>query len=473
MALRIAQSIVKGIRPSDRRPGLRDPILPGELGADRFAPGYTLVINKETMPEEVVQHITSIDYEDNEELYDQMTIRLEGFFEDKELGEDIPIPEWVQKSTLFSEGNIVWVFMGYGIGGQELIGGGEIVRREFDYGENPSCQIVCYEPLHRMANVFAEKAITYKGMRSSDIVKNIARKSVYSGEIGALFNVEFIDRLPIFTPKAEVQKKGESDYAFLKRMADVRGWHLYTKFDTAKNKFNLFYGPDVDKQQEMFRYEYRPRGNFLPEDQLLSFKPTINTIDQNTEVEITTVDEKKKKGRKSKQKYQGFADGRLVTNRKFAGDNTDFKNKELQNPTRYRFEIFGVSKKIVANRPFKSETEIKKFIINWARETIKNFIVGNGSVAGNERLQARTTHIFMGLGDTFSGTETKPAKWYLTKVKHKIDSSGYSTSFDARKVIDWIPNDDIVASIPASVSEREREKKAGRITSIVQSGLGG
>lgn len=469
MAIRIAQRIEKGILPTLRRPGLRDPILPFFPGGDRYSPNYILVINGETVPEQVVQHIVEVDYEDNEELFDQMRITLKGFYSDSVLNEEIPIPQWVQSSTLFSEGNIMWVFMGYA-GNVELIGGVEIVKREFTYSKEPQCVITGYEPLHRMANTSNEKAITYKGMRSSDIVKKIGRKSEYSGAIGALFDVSLIERLPIFTPEAEVQKKGESDYAFLKRMADVRGWQLYTRFDSRNNKFKLFYGPDVDKQEGIFRYIYSPKEPVYPEDNLLEFVPTINVIDQNTNVEITSVDEKRKKKVGSKQEYTKFADGKLVKSRKFAGGNTDFQQGELQNPTTYRFEAFGVSKKIIANRPFKSEAEVKKFIINWARETIKNFITATGKVAGNETLQSRQTHYFFGLGETFSGTETKPAKWYISKINHKMSAGGgemvYENNFDCRKVIDYLPNDDIRANIPAGLASAEASKKASRLSFI-------
>ena len=471
MAIKIAQTITRGIKPLDRRSGLRDSVLSGLFGSDRFSPNYILVVNGETMPDEVTQHIVDIEYEDNEELFDQIKITLKGWKQDGVFGRDIPVPEWIQKETIFSEGNLVWVFMGYG-GQERLIGGGEIVRREFNYGAEPSCDVICYEPLHRMAGEFAEKAIVYKGMRSSDIVKKIARKGVYSGAIGALFDVSNIDRLPIVTPRAEVQKRGESDYAFLKRMADVRGWHLFTRFDERKRKFALFYGPDVDKQEELFRYEYNPREDLLPEDTLLSFKPEINIIDQNSEVEISSFNEKKKKNVQSKQKYTGLADGKLTLNRKFTSGNTDFKNTQLQNPTEYRVRAFGISKKVVTNRPFKDDAEAKKFIINWARETIKNFITGNGRISGNEVFQSRQAHIFMGLGETFSGTESKPAKWYLTKVVHKISvgsSTVYSTEFDCRKVIDWIPNDDIQLNVPALQSAKEAASKQGRLTSIANS----
>lgn len=471
MAATVAQDIEKGIKPTTRLAGLRDPAEQNGVGGDRFAPIYDVIISGHSLPNELMQHIVSVEYEDNEELFDQIKITLNGFFDDPKTGRTISICEWALSDPTFSEGNLVWVMMGYW-GNPRLLGGGEIVKREFSYGPNPTVTIIAYEPLHRMAQVFADDAKVYPKMRSSDIVKVIAQKVEYSGQFGALFNTEYIDKLPIFTPKAEVQKRGESDYAFLKRMADVRGWHLYTRFDLKKKKFNLYYGPDVDKQETIFRYEYNPPQEEYPEDTILTFTPTLTTIDQNTEVQVTSVNEKKKKKVEQKRKYVPYADGKKPISRTLSGTNTSFKETQLQNPVAYRFKIFGVSKRILAKRPFKDESEVKKFVIKWARETIKNFITGSLSVAGNEWLQSRQNIYLFGLGTSFSGSEGHPAKWYITKITHKIEVSGgliYSSSADVRMVVDWLPDDDLVANPAAIKTEKDKAAKFKRVTGIFNS----
>mgnify|MGYP001573611818 FL=1 len=468
----ITQDIEKGTKPTRRLAGLRDPAEPNGKGGDRFAPVYDLVINGKGITEQVRGHITSVEYEDNEELFDQIKITLTGFFDGPKTGRTISVCEWALSDETFSEGNIIWVMMGYR-GQSNLVGAGEIVKREFDYSQNPTMTVICYEPLHRMAQVFADDAKSFPKMRSSDIVKKIAQKDEYGkSRIGALFNTDYIDRLPIFTTKAEVQKRGESDYAFIKRMADVRGWHLYTRFDLKKKKFNLYYGPDVDKQETIFRYEYNPPQEEYPEDTILSFKPTITTIDQNTEVQLISVNEKKKKKVEQGRKYIPYADGAKPISRTLSGSNNSFKETQLQNPVAYRFQIFGVSKRILAKRPFKDEKEVKNFIINWARLTIKNFITGSLEVAGNEYIQSRQNIFLMGLGITFSDSEGHPAKWYVTKVTHKMEVSGsliYSSNAEVRKVIDWLPEGDLVANPAAIKTEKDKAAKFKRVTGIYNS----
>ena len=264
-----------------------------------------------------------------------------------------------------------------------------------------------------------------------------------------------------------MQKFEESDYAFVKRLAEVRGWQLYTRFDEITKKFALFYGPDSDKQEAVFRYEYNNR-NLLAEDTLQSFKPTINAIDQQSEIKIVSVDEKRKKKLEHAPKYNSLADGRSPIARKFTDRNTDFKKNELKNPTAYRFQAFGLNRRIIATRPFKDENEVKKFVIQWARANIKNFITGTGEVVGNEDIQSRQSHYFFGLGETFSGTDAHPARWYLSKVTHTMSrASGglaYITKFDARKVIDFLPDDDIVANPP--VQDTQKKQKASKFNPV-------
>lgn len=472
MALRIASSTLdKGIAPTRRRPGLRDSFTTGELGADRFGPQYTIIINGKVLPDSIKSFVETVEYEDNEELFDVLKITLKGMIDDSKDGYTKPIPEWVAESTVFAEGNIIWVSMGYA-GFQRVVGGGEIVKREFDYsGSEPSVTIICYEPIHRMANTFAEKQISYKKARSSEIVKQIGRK--YSGVLGALFDVSKIARLPIFTPNAEAQKFEESDYAFIKRMAEVRGWHIYTRFDDKTKRFFLFYGPDVDKQEAIFRYTYNDR-NILVEDALLEFKPTINTIDQHSEIKIVSVDEKRKKKLSHAPKYNVVGKGGDKINRKFTDGNTEFKANTLNNPVAYRFQAFGLNRRIIATRPFKDENEVKKFVIQWARNNIKNFITGSGSVVGNEDLKSRQTHYFAGLGHTFSGTRNKPEKWYLSKVVHTMSRAAgglaYTSKFDCRKVIDFLPDDDIAAN--PQVQENQKLQKYNSVVAVEARKLG-
>lgn len=443
----IGISFGNAILPSTRVPGLRDPLFPGMSGADRFAPAFQLVVNGAVMPERITARIESVEYEDNEELFDQLKIVLKGFIYDDEVGRDVPIPEWVQSTTIFSEGNIVWLRLGYNATLQ-LVGGAEIVKREFAYGSNPKATIIAYEPLHRMANQWAEKAIAYKGKLSATIVKELGQKSEYSGVIGALFDTSNIKKLPAFTPRAEVQKAQESDYHFIKRMALVRGWQFYTRFDEESKKFALFYGPDVDQQDSVFKYTYNPLHELLlGEDTIIEITPEVNLIDQSTEIEIISFNEKTGKRIGHKAKYVPLEDGAAAVNRKFTQSNINFENSELKNPTYYRFSAFGNNKRLVTDRPFKNEGEAKKFIINWARQTIKNFITCRGKVVGNEFIQSRQIHFFLGLGLTFSGSQLKPAKWYLTKVIHKISGGGgdlvYTTEFEARKTVEWLPDSDL------------------------------
>lgn len=460
-------SVQSGIAPTKRRSGLRDSPI-GKGFNERFAPNFTLTVNGIVLPESITRRITSITYEDNEDLFDQMVIKVEGFIKisDTENAFDastpgttreIPIPTYLVDEPWFSEGNIIWLRAGYG-GELRLIGGGQVVKRTFNYSATPSCTITCYEPLHLMASEQAKQSITYEGMLSSTIVKRVAQKSVYTAtKIGALFDITQIKKLPAFSPKAEIQRKGESDWAFLKRLADIRGWHLFSRFEvrSGSGRFVLRYGPDVDSQKVVFRYEFNNKIAY-PEDCILSFSPQINLIDQNAEVEIIAFDDTKKKEVRSKQNFQELVTFKEAQNRKLSAGKTDLKASELKNPQSYRVNAFGKSLKLVTKKPFKDEKEIKKYIINLAREQMKTFITGRCVVPGNEALQSRQTIIFAGLGETLSGTETKPAKWYISKCTHKLGGAAgslvYSNDLEVRKTVTFLPTNDLGTDLTESGS---------------------
>lgn len=449
-SLKLAQDITRGLRPSARYGQLLDSPVGRGTGSDRYLPKYVLVVNGTTLDSGITDFISSITFEDNDDLFNEMKVELSGKVFDPKTGKDTPIPNWVQASTIFSEGNIMWVYMGYGFN-LRLVGGAEIVKREFKYGEQPGCTVTGYDPLHRMGAEQNEEAKTYKGLRASEIAKSVARKSAYSGTIGALFSTDLIKTLPIFTPRAEVQKLNESDYTFLKRMADVRGWRLYSTFDATAKKFQLYFGPDSDKQDAVFRYEYN-RIDLLPEDKVLDFDPEITVIDQHAEIKIVTIDETRKKKVSHSVTYNTINVGG-TSDRKLQGQQTDFQPGELKNGFRYRFKAFGFNRKIHTNRPFKDEQEAKKYVIQWARHNVKNFITGKGKIVGNESVQARQMLLCMGLGETFSGTESTPAKWYLNKVKHSFKRNAgqlvFETTFDCRKVIDFLPDDELSLNLPS------------------------
>jgi len=467
-----------------------------KIPSDRFnsnpgskhAPGYSLRIFSKKTPfldfftssedtifgsagqneilESIRQKITTVEYEDNEILYDQLKITFRGSLLDS-TGVQVPVPEFIMREDLFEEGTIISLKGGYGTSFNS-IGAAEVIKREFNYSDDPSCTVIAYEPLHRMAQESEENLRIYTGLRAAQIVQNIGRRAAYNGPFGALFTVHKINPLlPIFTRRAERQKAGESDYQFVDRMARVRGWDFFTRFDDKTNKFDLQFGPNLDDKDAKYRYEYGSLGEYRPlvfqEDRLLNFTPMINVIDQNTSINIVSMNPKEKKKIES---------GNVFNEKTGAFDNAEDLAEKKRDPSKYRADLFGESKVIVANKPFKNEAEVKKFVVRWAREKIKNFITGSGRVMGNEFLQTRTNQEFGGLGISFSGTFTNPATWYLTKVKHIFSSSSgltYETSFDARRAIDWIPGDIFGSELIVNLHEAEKKKKTTQFNIITAS----
>lgn len=459
-------NLKKGFKPSARIVGFTDSYL--NSSGLRYAPEHLLVINGVDIVDHVdfaiEENIEEIVYEDHEQLFDQLTIKLVGRVSDPVSQRSIPIPEFVADSTLFSEGNIIWLYGGYG-GELQLIGGAEIVKREFIYGNNPSCTIIAYEPTYRMANVAPDHEDKRRWARrgsTTSMVKEIAKKPEYkSSVIGPLFDSSKIEDLPPVTKEVEVQKVGQSDFEFIRDLAAARGYNFYSRFDSATKRFTLYYGPDEDKKDIIYRYEYNNQ-NLLPEDQVIDFVPTINAIDQHSELHVIGLQDYKKETATSKQAYPTAADAKRQPNTLLLPKKESTPAKPIVNTAVYMLNIFGVSKKIIADRPFEDKQELKQFAVKWAREHIKQYITGTGKVWGNETLQSRMVISIMGLGKRLSGIDANPVRWYLTKVVHRFHKTeGYKCDFDCRQVIDWIPEDDIKASpVPKQVSKSKKNAQS-------------
>ena len=82
---------------------------------------------------------------------------------------------------------------------------------------------------------------------------------------------------------------------------------------------------------------------------------------------------------------------------------------------------------VVIDAPVTSEEEAKKFAIARLTEVAYEFITGSGQVIGIPELRPGDNVELTNLGSRFSG------RYYVKKVEHTLNDSGYTTRFDVRK----------------------------------------
>lgn len=414
---------------------------------DPFAPSYELLLrggrgaNPVLLNDNVKQYIESIEYEDNAEQFDKLTITFTSQI-DKNGGGSI---NSLIDSKLFSEGTNIEVRLGYG-NSLMTVGAAEIVSIEPDFPEDgpPTFTLVCYDIMNRMARSRPKSGVSYKGFRDSQIASIIGSRNGFI--IDKTDSISYANILKTSGVFDRVQKKGLSDYEFLKKVADINGFDLFCKFDPILGKYILYFRPaGFEKQKEVFLFAYN-EGDLAYQNTLLSFTPKKNTFDQGTDFEIFVLKNKEIGGSKLQfiDKFRNKEQKQLIeaNETRFTGGNigaNDGKKKPNSDGIQVAFKAHGQSFRFPKHKRFKDEKEARKSIEEFIRRQKENFITAEGRLIGVEALQARQIHKFEGVSEQFSG------KYFLTSVTHTMSlSEGYYTSFSARKMI----NDIVVQPSP-------------------------
>lgn len=422
---------------------------------DPFAPNYELLVrggrgaSPVTITDSVKQFIESIEYEDNADQFDKLTITMASQLDANGGGSVNSLID----SKLFTEGTIVEVRMGYG-SSLMTVGAAEIVSIEPDFPESgpPTLQLIGYDYLNRMARKKPRGGKNFANSTDSQIVETIGTSNG--------FVVKNIERTSGTFQRN--QKKGQSDYEFLKKISDINGYDFFSRFDPKSGKFILHFQPSgFENKKEVFVFVYN-EGDLAYQNTLLSFAPKQMTFDQGTDFEIFVLKDKEVGQSKFQfiDKFDNKAQKRIVdlNNNRFTGGNVGKnggKKVADSNGLEYAFKAHGQSFRFPKNKRFKNEKEARKSIEEFIKRQKENFILADGKIIGVEALQSRQIHKFEGVSEQFSG------KYFLTKVVHRMDKQdGYFTDISARKLIT-----DVVVQpspkIPLSSVGKKLKKIAG------------
>ncbi|MBO0871477.1 MAG: phage late control D family protein, partial [Micromonosporaceae bacterium] len=85
---------------------------------------------------------------------------------------------------------------------------------------------------------------------------------------------------------------------------------------------------------------------------------------------------------------------------------------------------------VVIDAPVESDQEAKDLATSLLRERAYEFITATGRIAGLPELQPADNLQIFGLGRRFSGS------YYVKRVEHTLNSSGFFTDFTARRIFD-------------------------------------
>jgi phage protein D len=200
-------------------------------------------------------------------------------------------------------------------------------------------------------------------------------------------------------PHAQIEQNQESDWEFLKKLAERNHFELYVD----ENGVLHFEEPN-DRSTAVARL---PWG-----EGLLSFKPEANLAGQITRVEVYGWDRNRKEpivGVARAGEESGL-DGRSAGQRlaRFVRDSSKQPTLRLRQPVFTQSEA----------------DERARAALN---ERAKEFLTGDAETIGLPELRPDRTVRLDGLGDPFSKT------YYIQQATHKIDGNGYRTRFKVKE----------------------------------------
>jgi len=258
-----------------------------------------------------------------------------------------------------------------------------------------------------------EEGRSFVDMSHSSMVEEIAGKWGLEVEIDATTKKETL-----------VQKKGTSDFKFIKGLANLNDRDFWIDWDKDMKAWTLHWKRPSRNQSKVYTFTYRSDVGTL-----LNFEPQYGMRQDITELKVMYYDLNDKEWRSVDLVEKG---GDVADPRLFQGSGDDV-TEELDNAASIRIVAAGHSIDVVPDRILHTAEEATTFAEAWFRARKDGFLVGRGSVIGLESLKPRQVHKLDGLGNRFSGG------YYFTSVKHEFAGGGYKCRFVANK--EMIPTD--------------------------------
>jgi phage protein D len=409
---------------------------------DDLVPGYDLTIsgrdasNATQLWSAIRPLIASVTFEDDEEVSSQIEIKV---INQAETSPGQPV-NWraVIDSKAFTEGNDLDLFMGYG-GERVFMDRCRIVKwlPIFEPTGPTEFTIRAHDGRHQMqlGNQFKsgqkkKKRKTFYTRQSDDqIVKQIAKKYGYGADTdtpkvkkkavkGAGGKVQHV--FP-----TRVQGGEQTDWDFLRKLADINRFDLWVSYDRKKNQHVVNFKERQDIGKPEYKFVYNGE-----DGSLISAQPDFSIQEQPTDVEVLHYDRKTRKiertvvSEKNKGEKVALSDSRV-------GPGQLQAKKSLIQGAAVRFRAGGQVLEAFNSKPFRSKKEAQQFVEAWLRERERDMVVMQGKVVGIPTLRSRQVHQLEGLGARLDGF------YRFSNTKHvQAPGSGiYVVEFTAHKVL--------------------------------------
>lgn len=392
-------------------------------GRDFYVPAFEVKINRSPLERETLRDVMEVRYTDTIDQFDTFELTINNW-DDEARDFKYTGPGNGQKSDpkkryqLFDPGQEVELWMGYfkppatpqppaeGQGPLRLMLTGVITKLApaFPAAGQPTLKVSGVNSLVKL--IKKQETHTYKEkLRDSEIAMEIDKRGRLT------FNNV---KIPIETnPEAKNAEPenvdatlqfNQYDILFLLQLAHRNGYDLVLRSaeKDGQVKQSLYFGPSTLEPPQTFLLEWGKS--------LVSFNPTMKTMKQVKELTVKSWNALKGKPISVTVKREDLPTRGLLDEERL-----------------YRIEQgFGERAEIVADHPFRSEAEARKYALGLLSDISKNLVTAKGSTLGTTGIRAGQKIEVQNLGPTFSGP------YFITSSTHTIGGGGYLTEFDAR-----------------------------------------
>ena len=376
-----------------------------------YAPDYLIEIDGDPIPPALRGSVSRISYTDGIKGADrvEVTIANEGL-------------RWLDHPLLQVD-NRFTLSLNYAPDPLERVFVGEItgVNATFPNGGMPTVTIVAHDFLQRLTtgtkdSSFALNLPTIGHFPLTDVaVASLVSATnlliPFPDPIGAALS--FFALLlayavsPLDAKRSVRLQQGESDFAFLSKIAKQNGWEMYIDHTLDPQGYILRF--------QGFFQDYSPSVSLTWGESLADFTPKLSTVGQvagvQTRIWIPSIKTE------------------FVVILGWDYDRAAFDFKVFPSKIALGGVVGpGKSKALLKIKPTGPAT-MPKALLSELLPILNNRLTGSGSAIGNLAIKAGRVIDLNGLGDQFSGL------YRITSATHTIDGGGYKTSFDARKEV--------------------------------------
>jgi phage protein D len=355
---------------------------------DRYVPSFKIEVEGESLVHGSTIDVLSVSVTEAIESADTFTFSIRSRRNESgrfASGSDLL---WIDNDD-FQEGKNVKIEMGYVGNMREMIQG----------------KITSVTPNFPQSGI---PTILINGQSRNDRLTRERRREPFTKSKASDIALEIADQVGL-TPKVdptdiEYAYRGNNDNSLMDILKDIAGrigYEVFVKGDT------LYFVKPGNRSNPSPALELEWGRN------LQTFKPKLKTHGLHTEVTV-----------RASQTSQGGAKQPLVGTAKAGDERGKLGDKSA---SQYIEENLAKSSFLHREHNITSQEEAKEMALAKLEESSMNYITGSGSCIGTVELEPRVVIEIKSVGSRFSG------KYYVTKVIHTIDGSGYRSTFEVKR----------------------------------------